>query len=326
MILVTGGAGYIGSHCVKRLQDAGYETVTFDNLSEGHRAATRGTFVEGDLASLDDIRGVFAKHSIEGVLHFAAHCYVGESVENPEKYFRNNVANTLNLLQATREAGIGQFIFSSTAATYGVPESVPITETHPQAPINPYGQSKLMVEQMLAAYAHAYGLRYVIFRYFNAAGADPEGEIGEDHDPETHLIPLAIQAAMERRPPLKVFGTDYDTPDGTCVRDYIHVFDLADAHIRGLEYLAKGGESARFNLGNETGHSIRQVLERLAVIAGREVPADDAPRRPGDPGTLVASSQRARDVLGWEPQFGDLDSILRTAWDWFDAHPDGYGD
>jgi len=327
MILVTGGAGYIGSHCVKRLLEDGHEAVTFDNLSEGHRAAVvGGTFVQGDLASANDLRSVFERFPIDGVVHFAANCYVGESVEHPEKYFRNNVANTLNLLAATRRAGVQRFIFSSTAATYGVPREVPVPEDHPTEPINPYGRSKLMVEQMLEWFDRAYGLRFVSLRYFNAAGADPDGRLGEDHDPETHLLPIAILAALERRPPLRVFGTDYGTPDGTCVRDYIHIVDLADAHIRALAYLADGGTSAHFNLGNERGYSIREVIRTIERVGGRPVPAEDAPRREGDPPELVASSQRAREVLGWNPRFGDLDSIVETAWRWHESHPEGYGD
>lgn len=326
MILVCGGAGYIGSHCVKRLHESGYETVTFDNLSEGHRGAVRGEFVEGDLASAEALDALFQRYEIDGVLHFAAHCYVGESVSNPEKYFTNNVANTLNLLRAVRDAGVRRFIFSSTAATYGNPRENPIPETHPTEPINPYGRSKLMVEQMLDAFDHAYGLRFVCLRYFNAAGADPDGELGEDHDPETHLLPLAMRAAAGTGPALKVFGTDYDTPDGTCVRDYIHIMDLADAHIRALEYLQNGGESTRFNLGNERGYSIREVIDTIAEVSGKPVPAEDAPRRPGDPPSLVAASARAREVLGWKPRFGDLRSIVETAWKWHDKNPKGYDD
>ena len=315
MILITGGAGYIGSHCVKRLNQDGRETVTFDNLSEGHRDAVKGKLVVGDLGNPEDLEKLFAEHPIDAILHFAAHCYVGESVENPEKYFRNNVANTLNLLSAARKAGVKRIIFSSTAATYGVPTEMPIPESHPQAPINPYGRTKLVVEQMLDAFDHAYGMKYVCLRYFNAAGADPDGEIGEDHDPETHLLPIAMRAALGIGPGLKIFGTDYDTPDGTCIRDYIHIVDLAD-----------GGESTAFNLGNERGYSIREVLDTIEEVGGKPVPAEEAPRRPGDPPTLVASSGRAREVLGWEPKFGDLRSIVETAWRWHESHPDGYGD
>jgi len=327
MILVTGGAGYIGSHTVKRLVTDGRDCVVFDNLSEGHRSAVpEERLVVGDLASPDDLRELFASHAIESVVHFAANCYVGESVTHPEKYYFNNVVATLNLLRAMREAGVDRVIFSSSAATYGIPRESPISESHPTAPINPYGHSKRIVEQVLEAYARAYGLRYVSLRYFNAAGADPEGRLGEDHAPETHLVPLAIDAALGTAPPLRIFGTDYDTPDGTCVRDYIHITDLADAHVRALDFLEAGGANAVFNLGNERGYSVREVIATVERVSGRKVPSIEAARREGDPPELVAASTRARAELGWKPRLGDLDTIVETAWRWRRDHPDGYGD
>lgn len=316
-ILVTGGAGYIGSHTAKVLSRAGHEPVVLDNLSYGHEWAVKwGPFEHGDLGDAPFVAGVLERHGIEAVIHFAASTYVGESMTDPRKYFRNNMVNTLNLLDAMQDCGVPSIVFSSTCATYGDPLRIPIDETHPQSPVNPYGQSKLMVEQTLRWYGHAYGLRSVALRYFNASGADPEGEIGEDHDPETHLVPLVIEAALGRRRAVGVFGTDYPTPDGTAIRDYIHVNDLADAHVRALDYLADGGASTAINLGTGTGHSVREVIQTVEQVGGRPVPRTDSPRRAGDPPQLVADPRRAREVLGWEAQYGDLRTIVEHAWAW----------
>jgi len=316
-ILVTGGAGYIGSHTAKCLAQAGYAPIVYDNLSNGHRWAARfGPFVEGDLADRDLILETLRTHEIDAVVHFAASAYVGESVRNPLKYFRNNTANTITLLDAMREADVQRIVFSSTCATYGVPETIPISERESQEPINPYGESKLFVERILRWAGEAHGLRWAALRYFNAAGADPDGEIGEVHDPETHLIPLAIQAGLGQRPPLKVFGTDYPPPDGTAVRDYIHVMDLGAAHIRALEYLADGGDSIALNLGTGQGHSVRQVLDAVGDALGHPVPADDAPRRAGDPPALIADAALAHEVLHWQPEHSSLNAIVSTAVAW----------
>ena len=313
-ILVAGGAGYIGSHAVKALARAGYRTVTYDSLVTGHHDAVRwGAFVEGDLNDRERLEAVFREHRIAAVMHFAAFCAVGESVAQPLRYWQNNVAATITLLDVMREHGCRSFIFSSTAATFGEPERTPIDETHPQRPINPYGWSKLVVEQMLADCERAWGLRSIVFRYFNAAGADPEGELGERHDPETHLIPLVLRA-VETGAPLKVFGDDWPTSDGTCVRDYVHVADLAQAHLLGLEKLLAGGASAAYNLGNGQGASVREVLDAAARVTGRPVPHEVAPRRPGDPAVLVAGSQKAIDELGWRPEYASLELIVETAW------------
>lgn len=317
-VLICGGAGYIGSHVNKELNRQGYETVVFDNLIYGHRQAVKwGTFVKGDLKNAGEIDAVFKAHKIDAVLHFAAYAYVGESVLDPEKYYFNNVANTLNLLHAMREHGCDRIVFSSTCATYGQPEAMPIVEDMPQRPINPYGATKLMVERILRDYGRAYGLRYAVLRYFNAAGADPEGEIGEDHDPETHLIPLVLDAASGKRPGIKVFGSDYPTRDGSCVRDYIHVTDLASAHILALRALERGGESDCFNLGNTLGTSVLEVVDAVKRVTGRDFKVELAPRRPGDPATLVGSNEKARRVLGWEPKYADIDTIVEHAWRWY---------
>ncbi|ACF12520.1 UDP-glucose 4-epimerase [Chloroherpeton thalassium ATCC 35110] len=316
-VLITGGAGYIGSHAVRRLKQAGYKTLVLDNLVYGHSEFVEADeLIIGDLENTKLLNQVFSKHKIQAVMHFAAYAYVGESVQNPAKYYRNNVASTLNLLDAMLAYKVKKFIFSSTCATYGEPDEIPITETHPQRPINPYGQSKLMVEKILDDYDHAYDLRSVRLRYFNAAGADPDGGIGEDHDPETHLIPLVLDAALERRAHISMFGTDYDTPDGTCVRDYIHVTDLAEAHVLGLKYLENGGKTDFFNLGNGNGFSVKEVIETARKITGKEIPAKIAPRRPGDPASLVGSSEKIKSALGWKPQFPDLPAIIETAWQW----------
>lgn len=316
-ILICGGAGYIGSHINKLLARQGYETVVFDNLVFGHREAVQwGELVVGDLADREALRRVFAEHDIEAVFHLAAYAYVGESVMEPEKYYYNNVANTLNLLQVMRHHGCDKIIFSSTCATYGEPESVPITEDMPQHPINPYGASKLMVERIFRDYAAAYGLRFAVLRYFNAAGADPEGGIGESHDPETHIIPLVLDAASGMRPDIKVFGTDYDTPDGSCVRDYIHVADLASAHLLALHYLKQNGKGDFFNLGNSLGTSVLEIVESAKRVTGQNFNVTLAARRSGDPAKLVGSSNKARSVLGWEPQYADIDKIMAHAWYW----------
>lgn len=316
-ILVTGGAGFIGSHTAKALARVGFEPIVLDDLREGHRRAVRwGPFVHGDVGDRELVRRAIQQYRIEGVIHFAASAYVGESVREPRTYFHNNVINTLALLDAMLEVGPERVVFSSTCATYGIPRILPIDEEHPQQPVNPYGESKLFVERVLQAYANAYGLRWVALRYFNAAGADPEGELGEDHAPETHLIPLVIDAALGRYPSIDVFGTDYPTPDGTAIRDYIHVTDLADAHVRALRYLLSGGESVALNLGTGAGHSVREVIAAVERVGGRPVPVREAPRRAGDPPALVADARRARQVLGWQPRFTDLELIVRNAWDW----------
>lgn len=316
-ILVCGGAGYIGSHINKQLHKEGYETVVFDNLVYGHREAVKwGYFEQGDLKNIEDIERVFQNHQIDAVFHFAAYAYVGESVSEPEKYYYNNVANTLNLLQVMRKHGCKKIIFSSTCATYGEPESVPITEDMPQNPINPYGATKLMMERIFKDYHTAYGLEFVVLRYFNAAGADPEGEIGESHNPETHIIPLVLDAASGKRADIKVFGTDYDTPDGSCVRDYIHVYDLATAHLLALHHLEAGKESDFFNLGNALGTSVLEVVKSVRKVTGKGFKVVLTDRRPGDPAKLVGSSEKAQRILGWKPIYGDIDTIVKHAWNW----------
>jgi UDP-arabinose 4-epimerase len=320
-ILVTGGAGYIGSHTAKFLAAAGHQPVIFDDMSQGHDWAVKwGPLERGSLSDPGRLADVFGRHAIDGVVHFAANALVGESMVNPAKYFRNNTAGTLNLLEAMREAGVGTIVFSSTCATYGDPVRVPIDETHPQAPVNPYGESKLMVEKMLRWYGEIHGLRWMALRYFNAAGADPDAEIGEDHDPETHLIPLVVGAAQGKRPAVKIFGTDYATPDGSAIRDYIHVTDLADAHLRALDRLGSGEASQAINLGTGRGHSVREVVDAVSRVGGRPVPVVEAPRRPGDPAELVAAPARARDVLHWNCRHSDLETIVRHAWAWHEKH------
>ena len=319
-VLVTGGAGYIGSHACKALAQSGYTPVTLDNLVYGHRWAVRwGPFVQGDLADEALVRRVLREHHVQAVVHFAGYAYVGESMLQPGKYFHNNACNTVSLLNAMQAEGVGNIVFSSTCATYGVPRAVPIDEHHPQCPVNPYGESKLFVEKMLEWYRVAHGLRYAALRYFNAAGADPDGEIGEDHDPETHLIPLVIDAAQGRRPAVSIFGTDYPTPDGTAVRDYIHVTDLALAHVLAVDRLLGGGESLRLNLGTGQGHSVRDVIRMVEDVGGRPVPVNEAPRRPGDPPELVAAVGKAREALGWVPRHSDLRTIVSTAWRWHEG-------
>ena len=317
-ILVCGGAGYIGAHMCKRLAAEGHGVTVFDNLSTGHGEAVRwGELLRGDLLVADDIDRALKGQSFSAVMHFSARSLVGESVTRPDLYYQNNVAGTANLLDAMVKHGIRQFIFSSTAAVYGMPEYTPIDEQHPKNPINPYGRSKLMVETMLADYAAAFGLRSVALRYFNAAGADPEGDIGEDHEPETHLIPNVLKSVLRQSEhPLKVFGNDYETPDGTCVRDYIHVADLGDAHLKALDYLQQGGHTDAFNLGNGQGFSVLDVIGAAKRVTGRDIPYSVVARRPGDPAVLVASSAKARQVLGWTPRYTDLGEIIATAWHW----------
>jgi UDP-glucose 4-epimerase len=319
-VLVTGGAGYIGSHAVLALQRAGYGVVILDNLVYGHRDiaenALKAELVVGETNDRDLLDRLFDTHDIAAVMHFAAYAYVGESVQDPAKYYNNNVLGTLTLLEAMLDARIECFVFSSTCATYGVPETVPIPEDHPQNPINPYGASKLMVERILTDFDAAYNLRSVIFRYFNAAGADPTGLIGEDHNPETHLIPLVLQTALGIRDTIYMFGTDYPTSDGTCIRDYIHVSDLASAHVAGLEYLLNGGHSEIFNLGNGNGFSVKQVIETARSVTGKPINAEARDRRPGDPPALVGSSDKARKVLGWTPEYAELSDIIAHAWQW----------
>ena len=316
-ILVTGGAGYVGSHACKTLAEAGYQPVVFDNLSRGHREAVRwGPLIEGDLHDTARVVAALQDHGVTGVMHFAAFAYVGESVGEPEIYYRNNVGGTLALLEAMRRVGVSTIVFSSTCAVYGIPERLPIAETTPKAPLNPYGETKLAIERALHWYAGAYGLRFAALRYFNAAGADSAGEIGEDHDPETHLIPRVLRAALGTGEPVEVYGTDYATPDGTAIRDYIHVTDLGDAHVRALGYLGAGGENGAMNLGTGQGCSVRQVIAAVERVAGRPVPFRESARRPGDPPELVADPALARTRLGWQPRHSDLDTIIRTALAW----------
>lgn len=316
-ILVIGGAGYIGSHMVWLLGQKGIDVVTLDNLSSGHRDAVKhGRFVHGDIADRLVLDKVFSENQFDAVMHFASFIQVGESVLDPAKYYQNNVANTFNLLNAMRAHGVFRFIFSSTAAIFGEPQYTPIDERHPRLPINPYGRSKLMIEQALADYDHAYGLKSVCLRYFNAAGAHPEALLGERHDPETHLIPLVLQTASGRRPEITVFGRDYDTVDGTCVRDYIHILDLAEAHWLALEYLFAGGETTAFNLGNGAGYSVEEVIQTVTRVTGKNVPVVNGSRRDGDPAQLVADSSRIKFELGWVPEYGDLEKIVEHAWAW----------
>ncbi len=316
-ILVTGGAGYIGSHVCKALKEKGFEVVVFDNLERGHRDLVRwGLLEEGDLLERAALGNVFKKHKPSAIMHFAAYAYVGESVTNPAKYYRNNVIGSLNLVEAARAHGVENIIFSSTCAVYGIPGAVPITEKMPLNPINPYGNTKLVIEKLLEDYGTAYGIKSVRLRYFNAAGADPAGETGEDHDPETHLIPLVLEAASGRREAITIYGDDYATDDGTCVRDYIHVTDLASAHVLALEYLLKDGETTAINLGNSRGHSVLEVIETVKKVSGREFKVIVGPRRPGDPPSLVGSNKRAKKLLGWRPERSDIQTIIEDAWRW----------
>lgn len=316
-ILVVGGAGYIGSHMVKDLLAGGYEVITLDDLSTGHRdLLPGGTFVKGDLGDEAILSRLFSSHNISAVMHFAAFSLVGESVEDPLKYYRNNLAATTTLLRAMVQHDVKRFIFSSTAAVYGEPAEIPITENHPCNPTNPYGATKIAVERMLHDCDSSYGLKYVSLRYFNASGADESGTIGERHTRETHLIPLVLKVATGEREDISIFGTDYPTPDGTCIRDYIHVSDLTHAHLLALEALISGGESAVYNLGNNQGYSVREVIELAKKVTGKKIPVIEADRRPGDPARLIASSEKIKSSLGWRPKYENLDTIIKTAWSW----------
>lgn len=319
-ILVTGGAGYIGSHTVLALQNQGYHIIVVDNLIYGHRELIEifpaVKLIVGDINDAQLLKNIFSTYDITAVIHFAAYAYVGESITDPRKYYRNNVVGSLTLLEAMVDHGINKIVFSSTCATYGIPDTVPITEDQLQNPINPYGTSKLAVEKILLDFSQAYGFKSVIFRYFNAAGADPKGRVGEDHTPETHLIPLILYTALGKRSQINIYGTDYSTPDGTCIRDYIHVSDLAQAHILGLEYLLQGGNTNIFNLGNGNGFSVREMIETAQLITNRPIKVLEGDRRPGDPPILVGSSAKAHRILGWQPQYPLAKDILHHAWSW----------
>jgi UDP-arabinose 4-epimerase len=316
-VLVTGGAGYIGSHTCKVLARAGHQPVVFDNLSRGHREAVRwGPLIEGDLADRNRLLTALETHRVAAVMHFAAYAYVGESVADPAMYYRNNLGGSLSLIEAMRETGVDKIVFSSTCATYGIPAGSPISESAPQLPVNPYGETKLAIERALHWYGEAYGLRSASLRYFNAAGADPEGEIGEHHEPETHLVPLVLQTALQQRSHVDIYGTDYPTADGTAIRDYIHVEDLAEAHVRALEHLCAGRESTALNLGTGRGHSVREVIAAAESVCGRAIRQREAPRRAGDPPVLVADPSRAAEQLGWRAHRSDLQTIISTAFAW----------
>ena len=320
-ILVTGGAGYVGSHCVRELMRGGHDVWVYDNLSRGHfQAAPKGRLIVGDLTDQARLAGALAERQIEAVMHFAAFALVGESVVQPHLYYRNNVVGSFHLLEAMRLSGVRKLVFSSTTATYGTPERMPIAESTPQQPINPYGFSKLAVERMLDDYAQAYGLAFAALRYFNAAGAAPEGDLGEDHDPESHLIPIVLQVALGQRDKIMIFGDDYPTPDGTCIRDYIHIVDLAEAHILAMQ----AGKQGFYNLGNGDGYSVREVIAMCEKVTGKKIPVVEKPRRPGDPPKLVASAEKARRELGWKPKYPKLEDIVQTAWEWHRKHPNGY--
>ncbi|MBM6862301.1 UDP-glucose 4-epimerase GalE [Ligilactobacillus aviarius] len=327
--LVLGGAGYIGSHMVKRLLEKGETPVVVDNLVTGHRAAIdpQAKFYEGDLADQDFMRNVFKENpDIDVVIHFGAYSLVPESMKKPLKYFDNNVAGLIKLLEVMKEVGVNKLVFSSSAATYGIPDKMPIKETDPQNPINPYGESKLMMEKIMHWADEAYGMKFVALRYFNVAGAWPDGSIGEDHNPETHLMPIILQVAQGKRDKLQIYGDDYNTPDGTNIRDYVHPIDLADAHILAADYLRNGNSSDAFNLGSSTGFSNLEMLKAAREVTGKEIPAEIAGRRGGDPDTLIAASDKARRVLGWNPQYDDVHKLIETAWKWHSSHPEGYED
>ncbi|MGA2463061.1 MAG: UDP-glucose 4-epimerase GalE [Thermodesulfobacteriota bacterium] len=325
-IFVTGGAGYIGSHVVKELLRQGHQPIIYDNLQTGHRKAVKDAlFIEGDLADQERLKETFHSYPIEAVMHFAGDCLVGESVKDPLKYFNNNVKNSLQLLEILEENNIKGFVFSSSAAVYGEPGKIPIPEDHPCISTNPYGETKLIFEKVLQTFQDLGKLNYISLRYFNAAGADPEGKLGEDHSPETHLIPLVLKAAINGDS-VPIYGTDYNTPDGTCIRDYIHVTDLAHAHILSLNKLKEGGISRIYNLGNGNGYSVREVIETARKVTGKKIVSVESPRRPGDPARLVASSEKIRKELRWVPKYPDLETIVETAWRWHRNHPKGYGD
>ncbi len=326
-ILVVGGAGYIGSHMCKHLFRRGYQPIVLDNLVRGHSQAVKwGPFFKGSMTDADLVHKIFSDLPVSAVMHFAAFCYVGESVEEPAMYYRNNVADTVALLEVMVEKNISNFIFSSSCATYGEPVQMPIKEDHPLNPISPYGRTKLMVEQILEDFGTAYGMQSLSLRYFNAAGADSDGELGEDHDPETHLIPVVLQAALGKRTHVNIFGGDYRTEDGTCIRDYIHVEDLAQAHLAALERLLNGSPGGVYNLGNGQGCSVQHVMETARKVTGKPIAAKVVERRTGDPAVLVSSSEKATRELGWRPQFPDIETIIETAWNWHKANPEGYGD
>ncbi len=326
-VLVTGGLGYVGSHAVKRLVDRGGQVVCLDDLSFGHKGASSGSeVVTGDIGDAKLLQEIFAKYPIDAVMHFAAFAAVGESVENPQKYYINNISKSLVLIQEMLRAGVKRMIFSSTAATFGEPQVIPIPEDHPKDPTNPYGRSKLMLEEILAEYDTAYDLKWTALRYFNASGADPSGTIGEDHTPEHHLIPLVFDVALGKREKIMMFGTDWPTHDGTCIRDYVHVTDLAQAHLLALEALEAGGKSTVYNMGNGSGYTVKEVIEMAAEVTGKDIPAVAAPRRAGDPARLVASSDKIKSELGWKPEYPELRTIIETAWAWHSSHPKGYDD
>lgn len=325
-ILVTGGLGYVGSHAVKQLVDRGEQVICLDNLVFGHKEAACGSeVIVGDIGDQALLRDVFSTRRIDSVMHFAAFASVPESVADPQKYYINNISKSLAMLQVMLEFDIKLMVFSSSAATFGEPETVPISEDHPKNPTNPYGRSKLMLEQILREYEHAYGLRSISLRYFNASGADPSGLIGEDHSPEHHLIPLVLQVPLGRRDHVKVFGADWPTPDGTCIRDYIHVSDLAQAHLLSLDALRAGKQTTEYNLGNGNGYSVMDVIKVAEKVTGKQIRAVIAERRPGDPAVLVASSAKISAELGWKPNYPDLETIVRHAWNWHSAHPNGFG-
>ncbi|ADL42838.1 UDP-glucose 4-epimerase [Caldicellulosiruptor obsidiansis OB47] len=325
MILVTGGAGYIGSHMVWLLLEKGYDVVVVDNLEKGHRKAVLGgKFYSGDLKDKEFLENVFAENDISAVIHFAASSLVGESVQNPIKYYYNNVYGTLNLVETMIKHNVKKLVFSSTAAVYGEPENIPILEEDKTEPTNPYGETKLAIEKMLKWMDVAYGLKFVSLRYFNVAGSHPDGIIGEDHNPETHLIPIVLQTALGIREKVIVYGNDYNTKDGTCIRDYIHVVDLCDAHLKAMEYLEKYDKSGIFNLGNGMGFSVMEVIEKASEVVGKKIPYEIGPRRAGDPSILVASSQKAQELLGWQQKYNSLETIISTAWKWHSTHPHGY--
>ena len=326
-ILVIGGAGYIGSHTSFILRDRGYEVVVFDSLELGHKEAVEGLhFVKGDYADLPLLSKTMQDYKVDAVMHFGAYASVGDSVANPAKYYENNIGKGLVILRAMLDNNVTDMIFSSSAATYGEPQILPIPENHPQKTTNPYGETKLMYERILQDYDHAFGLKSVSLRYFNAAGADPEGRLGEDHTPEQHIIPLVIDTALGRRDEVKIFGTDWDTRDGSCLRDFVHIVDLADAHIRALEYLRNGGKTTAYNLGNSYGTTVLEVVAATEKVTGKKVKATPAPRRPGDPGRLVASCDKIKAELGWEPKYPDIETIIEHAYKWREAHPNGYAD
>ena len=324
-VLITGGAGYIGSHVVKRLLEKGIETIVLDNLQTGHReAVVGGTYIQGDIGDERILKEIFAGHEIDSVIHMAADCLVGDSTKAPLKYFNNNVNKGLRLLGEMIERRVNKMVFSSSAAVYGNPSRVPIEEDSPALPINPYGETKLIFEKILESCKVAHGLQYISLRYFNAAGADPDGLIGEDHHPETHLIPTVLKALLRKGRKVSIFGTDYDTPDGTCIRDYIHIVDIADAHILALEALHAGEGCDIFNLGNGNGFSVQQIIQATSQVTGRTIPVRESQRRPGDPPVLIASPEKIRRRLGWNPQYGKLEEIIETAWRWHRTHPRGF--